>query len=207
MGNWLDKAGLTHLKGLLSTKFSTKVDRYTDQPGGKFLQTDNNGNAVWGDAASPTAVASATEDWLDAHISGGSTIAIDDTLTVAGAAGDAKAIGELIVVSDSSESLGETNKIWINDETPTEIEVPTMEEHNVLADAIDIAPTESLGQELLFTEKNNTILEGKMLDILSNLIDALPSDEILYDIYVGLRTENEWLDVIYHEVVERLEEV
>lgn len=136
MGNWLDKTGLTQVKNLLSTKFGTKVDKYTSQPGGKFLQTDNNGNAVWGDAASPTAVAAATEDWLDEHVSGGSTIAIDNTLTVSGAAGDAKAIGDLITVSDSSSGLGDTNKLWINDAAPTEVEVPTMGEFNDLKSAL-----------------------------------------------------------------------
>ena len=61
---------------------------------GKFLQTDANGNAVWGDAASASTVASATEQWLENNISGGETLAIDRSLTVNGAAAESKTVGD-----------------------------------------------------------------------------------------------------------------
>ncbi len=114
MGKWLDKDGLIDLKTRIKTKVDTKVDKYTEESAGKFLQTDNNGNAVWGTAASPSAVAEATEQWLEEHVSGGSTIAVDDSLTVEGAAADAKATGELVKSAASQPSTSGRNGWWSN---------------------------------------------------------------------------------------------
>ena len=105
MGNWLDKTGITYLKGLLSTKFATKIDKPSGVVAGKFLQTDSNGDAVWGDAASSAAIVSATENWLANNVSGGSTIAVDTSLTVSGAAADAKVTGNVKDIFAKSNGL------------------------------------------------------------------------------------------------------
>ena len=136
MGKWLDKDGLIDLKTRIKTKVDTKVDKYTEESAGKFLQTDSNGNAVWGTAASPSAVAEATEQWLDDHVSGGSTIAVDDSLTVEGAAADAKATGAL-VKSAATQPTDSTNRLWINESSETEYQVPTYGEFSDLKSAFD----------------------------------------------------------------------
>ena len=73
---------------------SNKIDKPTSVAAGKFLQTDSNGDAVWGNAASPTDVANAVTDWLDDNIPTGQTVVVDQSLTVSGAAADAKKTGD-----------------------------------------------------------------------------------------------------------------
>lgn len=136
MGKWLDKDGLIDLKTRIKTKVDAKVDKYTEESAGKFLQTDSNGNAVWGTAVSPSAVAEATEQWLDDHVSGGSTIAVDDSLTVEGAAADAKATGAL-VKSAATQPTDSTNRLWINESSETEYQVPTYSEFSDLKSAFN----------------------------------------------------------------------
>lgn len=75
---------------------AAKLDKPTAVPAGKFLQTDSNGDAVWGNAASPTDVTNAVTDWLDDNIPTGQTVAVDQSLTVSGAAADAKKTGDKI---------------------------------------------------------------------------------------------------------------
>lgn len=99
---------------------------------------------------------------------------------------------------DDTAGAGDTTKVWSADKSASKV--------SELNSAINSAPTEATGQEMLEAERVNTVLEGVVLDEISALIEALPSDETLMDIYVGIRTENEWLDVIHHEVAARLEE-
>lgn len=80
----------------LSQEITNKVDKPVNVPAGKFLQTDSNGNEVWGNAASPTDVTNAVTDWLDDNIPTGQTVVVDQSLTVNGAAADAKKTGDEI---------------------------------------------------------------------------------------------------------------
>ena len=73
-----------------------KIDKPVGLPSGKFLQTGNNNTLMWGPAASPAQIASDVEAWLDDHMTGDETIALDNTLTVSGAAADAKVTGQMI---------------------------------------------------------------------------------------------------------------
>lgn len=70
-----------------------------------------------------------------------------------------------------------------------------------LKSALNSAPTEDGGRELLRIEMAETELLGAILERFS----ALPTDEGLTAIYNQLQIENEWLDVIKHEVAARLE--
>lgn len=72
-----------------------------------------------------------------------------------------------------------------------------------LNDLEDTLPTEDTGQGLLEEEFRETELLGVILDIFSDL----PSDEILNDIADELNTENEWLEVLEHEVAAFVEGV
>lgn len=63
---------------------------------GKFLQTDANGQPVWDDPASPATIGEAVTEWLEDNVSGGSTIAVDSSLSIQGAGADAKAAGDAI---------------------------------------------------------------------------------------------------------------
>lgn len=132
MGNWLDKTGLTLLRNILATKFATKLDSHpSNVSAGKFLQTDSNGNAVWGDAASSTTITNATEAWLDSHISSVSDqIPVDDSLLTPGAAADAKAAGDLIIISSNTPSAvnNPSNKLWFDEDDISEHTVPEYDE-------------------------------------------------------------------------------
>lgn len=89
----IGNVGNTDLQSQVTSLNSNKIDKPTSVAAGKFLQTDSNGDAVWGNAASPTDVANAVTDWLDDNIPTGQTVAVDQSLTVSGAAADAKVVG------------------------------------------------------------------------------------------------------------------
>lgn len=137
MGKWLDKDGLIDLKTRIKTKVDTKVDKYTEESAGKFLQTDANGNAVWGTAASPSAVAAAAEQWMEDNTSAGVTLAIDSSLTREGFAADAKATGDLVKSAATQPSTSGTNVLWINESSETEYQVPTQAEFDDLKSAFE----------------------------------------------------------------------
>ena len=81
----------------ITSQVTNKIDKPVNVQEGKFLQTDSNGNAVWGDAASPTDVANAVTDWLEDNVPAGQTVTVDQSLTVSGAAADAKVVGDKII--------------------------------------------------------------------------------------------------------------
>lgn len=83
-------------EAMLEDTFSRAIAKPQNVPGGKFLQTDSGGTAVWGDPASAAQIVSAAEAWLSEHVSQGTTLAIDDTLQMSGYAADAKAAGDRI---------------------------------------------------------------------------------------------------------------
>ena len=110
--------GLNDLQGKVTTLTSNKIDKPTSVAAGKFLQTDSNGDAVWGNAASPTDVANAVTDWLDDNIPTGQTVAVDQSLTVSGAAADAKVVGGDIsdlksAFDDFKNGIDALNGNWI----------------------------------------------------------------------------------------------
>ena len=95
------EAGKSYLFTYNGTQFDLigdagKITVPPNTPAGKFLQTDSNGEAIWGNAASPATVASATEQWLEDNVSGGDTIAVDKSLTISGAAADSKVVGDAL---------------------------------------------------------------------------------------------------------------
>lgn len=96
MGERLDKAGLAQIKGILSTKFATKLDKHPGISAGKFLQTDLNGDATWGEPASPNEIATVTRNWLQDNMPAGETVVVDKSLLTEGAAADAKVTGRIM---------------------------------------------------------------------------------------------------------------
>lgn len=160
MGNWLDKTGLTQIRNILATKFGTKVDKHPGGPAGKYLQTNSDGDAVWGDAASPEAVSAATKEWLEDNVSGGQTIAVDNSLLTPGAAADAKAAGDLIISSDTAPSAS-TNKLWIKRTPQSEVSVPTMDEFNGVKSALMYGKIDCLESAVW---ENGTIVSGGIDD-------------------------------------------
>lgn len=87
-----------------------KINKPTIDPNGangQILQTDGWGGTIWVDKQTDEQIANAVTDWLDNHVvSGSSTIVIDDTLNIQGAAADAKKIGdELSVLKEDLTSI------------------------------------------------------------------------------------------------------
>ena len=69
-----------------------------------------------------------------------------------------------------------------------------------LKSAIDQAPTEETGQELLTEEELNTLYTEYFLKTLDRIFSELPQDESLSGIVDELIEENSWLDQLYREV-------
>lgn len=66
--------------------------------------------------------------------------------------------------------------------------------------AIEQAPTEETGQELLTEEELNTLYTEYFLKTLDRIFSELPQDESLSGIVDELVEENSWLDQLYREV-------
>lgn len=79
-----------------------KVDIHTVQEAGKFLQTDENGDAVWGGPASPTDIGNAVTTWLEANIPTGTTVVVDKSLSTDSAAADAQIAGRAFKANKGS---------------------------------------------------------------------------------------------------------
>lgn len=81
-----------------------------------------------------------------------------------------------------------------------EIDDAQDEELNNLKSALDQAPTEETGQELLTEEELNTLYTEYFLKTLDRIFSELPQDESLSGIVDELIEENSWLDQLYREV-------
>lgn len=74
--------------------YMNKVDKPSGVGAGKFLQTDQDGNEFWGGPAGQAEIAEDVEAWLVENVPSGTTIAIDNSLTIANAAAGAKKVGD-----------------------------------------------------------------------------------------------------------------
>lgn len=63
---------------------------------GKILTANGEGGAVWEDGVPAEDIAALVAAWMEQHIVGGDTLAIDNTLSLADYAADAKKTGELV---------------------------------------------------------------------------------------------------------------
>ena len=115
-----------------STGSDTRKIAYSDLR----TQIQNESKSVFalkGEIASDDQVADAVGDWLTEHVTPtGSAVAIDDTLKIQGAAADAKAAGEIIVVNGTS---GNGTRVNITT-TDTDIELAEMSDVNGLKSAL-----------------------------------------------------------------------
>lgn len=118
-----------------STGSDTREIAYSDLR----TQIQNESKSVFalkGEVASDEQVADAVGDWLTEHVTPtGSAVAIDDTLKIQGAAADAKAAGEIIVVNGTS---GNGTRVNITT-TDTDIELAEMSDVEELESATDEA--------------------------------------------------------------------
>lgn len=78
------------------------------------------------------------------------------------------------------------------------------EDVDELKSAIDNAPNEETGAELVFHEQGNTFLTGEFLDTISRLITEMPQDETLNSLLDELIDEISLLEELYHEVAASL---
>lgn len=74
----------------------------------QILRTNGDGTTRWDNAATQAEIGAAVTDWLDEHVAGGQTLAIDDTLSVQGAAADSKKTGDKIADLKSALSNDES---------------------------------------------------------------------------------------------------
>lgn len=82
----------------LVSEVDNKIDNPSNVPAGRFMQTNYDGTAIWGDPVSKTEIVTAVENWLDENIPAEHTLTIDRTLTVSGSAADAKVVGDMLAL-------------------------------------------------------------------------------------------------------------
>lgn len=141
-----------------STGSDTRKIAYSDLR----TQVQNESKSVFalkGEIASDDQVADAVGDWLDTHVTPtGSAVAIDDTLKIQGAAADAKAAGEIIVVNGTS---GNGTRVNITT-TDTDIELAEMSDVTELKNAIgDIV----IYSKNLYDPNDPDVLHNKYMNI------------------------------------------
>ena len=86
----------------------------TNGTNGQVLHTNGSGGTYWDDEASQSYIVDAVEDWLDTNMPAGETVAVDTTMSVSGAAADAKKTGELLsqkapAIIDNDTGYSHTN--------------------------------------------------------------------------------------------------
>ena len=73
--------------------WNNKISNPSNVQPGKYLQTDQNGNPVWGEGISVNAVSEATAEWLDEHVPTGQTLIVDTSLSLQNAAAESSTVG------------------------------------------------------------------------------------------------------------------
>ena len=125
------------------------------------------------------------------------------------------------ILVQPTEPTSPTNRLWVDSDRGSTVQLPTMADHQALAgavadnteaigdlsdelaeqkSAIEQAPTEETGQELLTEEELNTLYTEYFLKTLDRIFSELPQDESLSGIVDELVEENSWLDQLYREV-------
>ena len=125
------------------------------------------------------------------------------------------------ILVQPTQPTSPTNRLWVDSDRGSTVQLPTMTDHQALAEAVaanteaigdlsdeladqksalDQAPTEETGQELLTEEELNTLYTEYFLKTLDRIFSELPQDESLSGIVDELIEENSWLDQLYREV-------
>lgn len=118
------------------------------------------------------------------------------------------------ILVQPTQPTSPTNRLWVDSDRGSTVQLPTMADHQALAEdvaantqelanqksAIEQAPTEETGQELLAEEELNTLYTEYFLKTLDRIFSELPQDESLSGIVDELVEENSWLDQLYREV-------
>lgn len=84
---------------------------------GQILRSDGQGGSVWDNAATQEEIGEAVTDWLNENIPTGQTVAVDTSLSISGAAADAKVTGDKF--TELSTALGQLTNLadgatWTN---------------------------------------------------------------------------------------------
>ena len=81
----------------MTAGLAAKVNKPSSEgTSGQVLRTNGNGSTYWDDDANATDIANAVTDWLDTNVPTGTTVVVDSSLTVSGAAADSKKTGDEI---------------------------------------------------------------------------------------------------------------
>lgn len=75
----------------------SKIPFPEQNPNGEYdqiLRTNGDGTTRWDNAASQEEIGSAVKNWLEENVTSGETLVVDNSLTISGAAADAKVTGD-----------------------------------------------------------------------------------------------------------------
>ena len=109
-------AQIEDVRDAVGSVYDLKLNKPTDDGAdGQFLRSNGDGTTRWDSGMDEAEVSAAVTEWLEENVSGGETIAVDKSLTVSGAAADAKVVGEELTnlkanLSELSMSYDGVNK-------------------------------------------------------------------------------------------------
>lgn len=126
-----------------------------DGTDGQFLRSNGDGTARWDSGMDEAEVSAAVAEWLEENISGGQTIAVDKSLTVADAAADAKVAGDELNVLRADLTASEKtvlgyNFVHLENETKTSAGITFVSDGATII-ANGTAASNSIYQAYIFT--------------------------------------------------------
>ena len=155
---YLDINGLRKVKQKIDAADAKKLNKPINTgTQNQVLRSDGNGNSYWDDNVNTEEIAPAVESWLEDHLDPTSQYVIDDTLTIEGAAADAKATGDLVdelVESGETQPTDLHNKVWLRTGSNLDYVIPTYDEFENLTGSIanpyDETETYDIGDYCLY---------------------------------------------------------
>ena len=92
----------------------------------QILRSDGNGNTVWTNAATQTEIGTAVTNWLDANVPTGTTVVVDNSLSIQNAAAEAKTTGDAIALEIANRTAADNDlKSALDYTAKNVIQVPT----------------------------------------------------------------------------------
>ena len=93
----------------INSNTTGKIDKPNGIASNKYLRTGADNTLEWADAINQADIAEAVGDWIEENMPQGQTLAVDTTLSVAGAAAESKTTGDRLTALQTALTQQGTN--------------------------------------------------------------------------------------------------